>query len=60
MEESSQNKNRMNNNDEIYLNDVVMEEERMEEKYEIQPSLQTEENIDANGRKEKLKEIFKK
>jgi hypothetical protein len=31
----------MNNNDEIYLNDVVMEEERMEEKFEIQPSLQT-------------------
>ncbi len=25
MEESSQNKNRMNYNDEIYLNDVVME-----------------------------------
>ncbi len=24
-----------------YLNDVVMEEERMEEKFEIQPSLQT-------------------
>jgi hypothetical protein len=30
MEESSQNKNRMNN-DEIYLNDVVMEKEIMEE-----------------------------
>jgi len=28
----------MNNNDEIYLNDVVMEEEKMEEKFEIQPS----------------------
>jgi hypothetical protein len=27
MEKSSQNKNRMNNIDEIYLNDVVMEEE---------------------------------
>jgi hypothetical protein len=26
MEESSQNENIMNNNDEIYLNDVVMEE----------------------------------
>jgi hypothetical protein len=35
MEKSSQNRNRMNNNDEIYLNDVVMEEEKMEEEYEI-------------------------
>jgi hypothetical protein len=32
MEDSSQNANKMNNNDEIYLNDVVMEEEKMEEK----------------------------
>jgi hypothetical protein len=31
MEESSQNENTMNNNDEIYLNDVVMEEEITEE-----------------------------
>jgi hypothetical protein len=31
MEESSQNENIMNNNDEIYLNDVVMEQEIMEE-----------------------------
>jgi len=29
MEESSQNENKMNNNDEIYLNDVVMENEIM-------------------------------
>ncbi len=36
---SSQNEKK-SNNDEIYLNDVVMEEERMEEKFEIQPSLQ--------------------
>jgi hypothetical protein len=28
MEWSSQNEKKMNNNDEIYLNDVVMEEER--------------------------------
>jgi hypothetical protein len=35
MEESSQNENKMNNNDQIYLNDVVMEEEKMEEKFEI-------------------------
>jgi len=35
MEKSSQNENRMNNNDQIYLNDVVMEEEKMEEKFEI-------------------------
>ncbi len=38
----------MNNNDQIYLNDVVMEEEKMEEKFEIQPSLQIEESINAN------------
>jgi hypothetical protein len=30
MVQSSQNENIMNNNDEIYLNDVVMEEERIE------------------------------
>jgi hypothetical protein len=30
MEKSSQNENIINNNDEIYLNDVVMEEEKME------------------------------
>jgi hypothetical protein len=41
MEKSSQNENKINNNDEIYLNDVVMEEERMEEEFQIQPSLQT-------------------
>jgi hypothetical protein len=38
MEESYQNERMKNNNDEIYLNDVVMEKE-----FEIQPSLQTEE-----------------
>jgi hypothetical protein len=31
----------MTNDDAIYLNNVVMEEERMEEEFEIQPSLQT-------------------
>jgi hypothetical protein len=35
MEKSSQNENKMNNNDKVYLNDVVMEEERMEEEFEI-------------------------
>jgi hypothetical protein len=35
MEESSQNKNRMNNNDEIYLNDNGMEKEIMEKEFEI-------------------------
>jgi hypothetical protein len=40
MQKSFQNENIMNNNDEIYLNDVVMEEERMEEEFEIQSSLQ--------------------
>ncbi len=32
----------------------------MEEKFEIQPSLQIEENINANEREEKMKEILKK
>jgi hypothetical protein len=31
LEESSQNENKIDNSDEIYLNDVIMEEERMEE-----------------------------
>jgi len=35
LEKSSQNENKMNNNDKVYLNDVVMEEERMEEEFEI-------------------------
>jgi hypothetical protein len=38
----------MNNNDETYLNDVEMEEERMEEAFEIQPNLQTKESIHVN------------
>jgi hypothetical protein len=48
MEELSQNEFFYNNNDEIYLNDIVMEKEIMEEKFEIQPSLQTEKIINAN------------
>jgi hypothetical protein len=32
MVQSSQNEKKMNNNDEIYLNDVVMEEEIIETK----------------------------
>jgi hypothetical protein len=43
----------MNNNDEIYLNDVVMEEERMEEESKIQPSLQTQKKFNANEGKKK-------
>jgi hypothetical protein len=35
MVQSSQNENKMNNNDEIYLNDVVMEEERIEKESKI-------------------------
>jgi hypothetical protein len=31
----------MNNNDELYLNDVLIKEEKMEKEFEIQPSLQT-------------------
>jgi hypothetical protein len=50
----------MNNNDEIYLNDVVMEEE-----YEIQPSLQIKKIINIDEGEERIKEnlkicIFKK
>jgi hypothetical protein len=44
MEESSQNENIISNNDEIYMNDVVKEEERMEKEFEIHPSGQTEKN----------------
>jgi hypothetical protein len=35
MEKSSQNENKMNNSDETYINDVVMEKEKMEEKFKI-------------------------
>ncbi len=49
----------MNNNDEIYLNDVVMEEEIMEEESRIQPSMQTKEGINANEGKEKMNENLK-
>jgi hypothetical protein len=48
MEESSQKENIMNNTDDIYLNDVIMEEKKMEKEFEIQPSLQIEESINAN------------
>jgi hypothetical protein len=47
----------MNNNDEIYLNDVVMEVERMEKKSEIQPSLQSKKIVNIDERKKKLKNI---
>jgi len=50
---------KMNNNDEIYLNDVVMEEEKMEE-FRIQPSLQTKKNINANEGKKKMNFFLKK
>jgi hypothetical protein len=36
MKKLTQNENIMNNNDETYLNDVVMEKERMEEESKIQ------------------------
>jgi hypothetical protein len=35
MVQSSQNENKMNNNDAIYLNDVVMEKERIEKESKI-------------------------
>jgi hypothetical protein len=41
VEESSQNENIISNNDEIYMNDIVMEEERMEKEFEIHPNVQT-------------------
>ncbi len=53
IKESFQNENKMNNNDEIYLNDVVMEDEIMK-KSGMQPSLQTKGSINANEGKEKL------
>ncbi len=49
----------MNNNDEIYLNNVVMEEEKMEEEFEIQPNIQTKTYINANEREEELRITFK-
>ncbi len=52
MEESSQNENKMNNIDEMYLNDVVMEDEIMK-KSGMQPSLQMKGSINANEGKEK-------
>jgi hypothetical protein len=59
MEEFSQNENKMNDNDEIYLNDIVMEGEIMEEEFEIQLSLQIEESINANEGGKKMKENLK-
>jgi hypothetical protein len=53
MEESSQNVKKINNNDEIYLNNVVMEEE-----LEIQPSIQTKKYINANEVEERIKNNF--
>jgi hypothetical protein len=35
LEESSQNENKIDNNDEIYLNDAIMEKERMEENLKL-------------------------
>jgi hypothetical protein len=54
MEESSQNENKMKNNDDIYLKDVVMEDEIMR-KLGMQPSLQTKGSINVNEGKEKKK-----
>jgi hypothetical protein len=56
MEESSQNENKMNNNDEIYLNNIVVEDEIMK-KLGMQPSLQTKRSINVNegNKKKKLK-----
>ncbi len=44
----------MNNNDEIYQNDVVMEEE-----YEFQPNLQIKKNVNIDEGEERIKEILK-
>jgi hypothetical protein len=43
-----------NISDETCLNDIVMEEERMEGEFEIQSSLQTKKNTNANEGKEKM------
>jgi hypothetical protein len=53
MEKSSQSENKMNNNDEIYLNDVVIEDEIMK-KLGMQRSLQTKGSINANEGKKKV------
>jgi bifunctional DNase/RNase len=45
MEESSQNENIISNNDEIYMSDIVMEEERMQKVFDIHPSVQTKKYI---------------
>jgi hypothetical protein len=58
MEKSPQNGKKKNNNDEIYLNDIVMEKEIMEKEFEIQSNLQIEE-IYANEVEEKMKENLK-
>ncbi len=47
-----------NNTNEIYLDDVVMEEERMEEEFEIRPSLQTKENINGDKGEERINDFF--
>ncbi len=48
----------MNNNHEIYLNDIVMEKEIIEE-FGIQPSLKTKKNVNVDEGKEKIKENLK-
>ncbi len=54
MEESSQNENTMNNDNEKYLIDVVMDNES-----KIQPSLQTKENINVDEGKKELRKTWK-
>jgi hypothetical protein len=54
MDESSQNEDIMNNNDKIYLNDVIMKQE-----FEIQLSINRK-KFNANEREERTKENLKK
>ncbi len=50
----------MNNNDEIYINDVIMEEERMEEKSKFQASPQTKTILIQMKGEERMKDFFLK
>ncbi len=49
----------MNNNDEIYLNDVIMEEEIFQN-FGIQPNLQTKKSVNVDERKKINKRKFEK
>ncbi len=58
MEHSSKNENKLNETcDVIFMNEVVVEEHNVEEKYEINPSLQfeTRRNLQTNNEQKIMK-----